>query len=263
VPTSATLINKSRRPRIIGYRKNWQPIWSIAGGSSAEDDPDDDDAGDDAHRDTRGAGGAKGGTGGKRADADGDSSDDEGDGEADDPGSLKRRVADLQNEAKKHRLGKRDIQKELDAVKKELAATQDKEKDAETRLTEERDALQKTVTGLEELNRKLRLQVAFLSDNSYEWHDPDDALRLADLSEVEIDEDNLVIGLDEALKDLAKRKPHLIKTNKRRTSVQSGSREDDGATGEGRTGDTGAGSNRPSKTQLETDRLKQKYGIRR
>lgn len=60
--------------------------------------------------------------------------------------------------------------------------------------------------------KTLRIHNAFLAANSHSWHDAADALRLADLSEVEIDpEDGSVTGIKEALDALAKSKPHLIK----------------------------------------------------
>ncbi len=44
------------------------------------------------------------------------------------------------------------------------------------------------------------------------FHDPADAYALSDLSGVEIDEDGKVSGVDDALKALAKSKPHLIRS---------------------------------------------------
>lgn len=72
----------------------------------------------------------------------------------------------------------------------------------------------KRVETLETTNRDLALKVAFLSDNSVTWHNPDRALRLVDLSQVTIDEDGAVHGLKEALNALAKSDSYLIKTDK-------------------------------------------------
>lgn len=44
------------------------------------------------------------------------------------------------------------------------------------------------------------------------FHDAADALSLADLSSVEVADDGSISGVDEALKALAKAKPHLIKS---------------------------------------------------
>lgn len=43
------------------------------------------------------------------------------------------------------------------------------------------------------------------------FHDPEDAFRLADLEGVQIGEDGRVSGVEEALKALAKAKPHLVR----------------------------------------------------
>jgi uncharacterized coiled-coil protein SlyX len=72
--------------------------------------------------------------------------------------------------------------------------------------------LEEGVTSRDKTIHELRIQNAFLAANKYTWHDAADALRLADLSGVEIDpEDGSVTGLKEALDALAKSKPHLIK----------------------------------------------------
>lgn len=59
-----------------------------------------------------------------------------------------------------------------------------------------------------------RLENAFLKDNKYKWKDPDAALKLADLSKVEVLEDGTVNGLTAALEALAKSKPYLLDEDK-------------------------------------------------
>jgi predicted RNase H-like nuclease (RuvC/YqgF family) len=70
---------------------------------------------------------------------------------------------------------------------------------------------QKQVETLRDTNQQLALQVAFLSDNTFTWHNPERALKLVDLSQVEIDSAGKVSGLKEALKALATSDPYLIK----------------------------------------------------
>lgn len=60
-------------------------------------------------------------------------------------------------------------------------------------------------------NNELALKVAFLSDNTYSWHNAERALKLVDLSQVEILEDGTVRGLKDALKALATSDAYLIK----------------------------------------------------
>lgn len=70
---------------------------------------------------------------------------------------------------------------------------------------------QQQVATLQETNKSLALQVAFLKDNTYSWHSPDRALKLVDLGQVEIQSDGSVTGLKEALKALATSDPYLVK----------------------------------------------------
>jgi hypothetical protein len=64
-----------------------------------------------------------------------------------------------------------------------------------------------------ETTKELRLKVAFLSTNGPTWKDATAALRLVDMSDVEIDDDGSVHGMDSALKALAKKSPWLLATD--------------------------------------------------
>ena len=70
---------------------------------------------------------------------------------------------------------------------------------------------QKQVADLQKTNQSLALKVAFLTDNTYTWHNPENALRLVDLSQVTIEEDGTVSGLKDALKVLATSNDYLVK----------------------------------------------------
>lgn len=88
---------------------------------------------------------------------------------------------------------------------------------AEQRITElEEQAkkvpdLEKRVSSQEDTIKQLRIDNAFLTFGEVEWQDPEAALRLADLSKVTIADDGKVSGLEEALKELAEKKPFLVK----------------------------------------------------
>lgn len=157
------------------------------------DDPDDDDAsGDDDPDDpgTEGQGGKK-----KKKDADDDAS-----GESEVERVRKRmRAADQRAAA-----AERELQELKDKDKPELER-------AQARVTE----LEPQVETLTSTVRDLRLRIAFLSDNSYQWHDPEAALQLVDLEDVEIDDDGKVTGLKNALKKLATEKKYLVKVDKK------------------------------------------------
>jgi hypothetical protein len=59
--------------------------------------------------------------------------------------------------------------------------------------------------------QELRIQNAFVTDNTHDWHDAKAALKLADLSGVTIEDDGTVKGLKEALEAVAKSSPYLLK----------------------------------------------------
>lgn len=102
---------------------------------------------------------------------------------------------------------------------------------ATARVTE----LEGNVTERDGTIQRLRIENAFLTANDFSWHDPQDAMRLADLSDVEIEEDGTVVGLKEALKALARAKPHLIKsTEKADPKGASGSANNGKRKGEGK-----------------------------
>jgi outer membrane murein-binding lipoprotein Lpp len=98
----------------------------------------------------------------------------------------------------------------------------------------------------EEDLKATRLDAAFLRDNKYKWKNPGVALKLADLSAVDIDDDGKVSGLVKALDALAKEHPYLVEP------ADSGEGE-----GEGAKGSTGAPSNsgRGSDTKLDMKKM--------
>jgi hypothetical protein len=101
-----------------------------------------------------------------------------------------RRAADF--EAKFKQLTEKDLP-EAEKLKRDFQTTQEQN------------------VKLQETNRSLALKVAFLSDNTYSWHNPERALKLVDLDQLQIDEDGKVSGLKDALKALATSDPYLVK----------------------------------------------------
>lgn len=82
-----------------------------------------------------------------------------------------------------------------------------------------------------------RLETAFLKDNKYKWKNPSTALKLADLANVEVEDDGKVTGLTAALDALAKAEPYLLDT-------ETG----DGNQRQGATGATGTGGRQTNQT---------------
>lgn len=152
-------------------------------------------------------GGGKGGAGGT-----GKSDDD-----TDDPAELKRKLANRVEQATRQDAEIRRL-KEIEREADELRTKQEEQdrkgrsdlenatKDVE-RLTKQNESLLATV-------KRLTLENTFLQIKDVDWHDPEDALRLVDLSSVEFDGEGNVKdpgSLKKAAKDLAKAKPHLVK----------------------------------------------------
>jgi HPt (histidine-containing phosphotransfer) domain-containing protein len=93
----------------------------------------------------------------------------------------------------------------------ELKQLKDKDLPAAEKLQRDFENAQNQVTQLQSTNRQLALKVAFLSDNTYSWHNPERALKLVDLDQLDIDADGKVSGLKDALKALATSDPYLVK----------------------------------------------------
>jgi chromosome segregation ATPase len=114
---------------------------------------------------------------------------------------------------------------EFEQLRNQLRTADQKRAEAERKLTEkeraemgeldrakaERDDLKNQLAQAQQTIQSLRLDTAFLKDNTYEWHDSAAALRLADLNGVEYKEDGTVNGLRDALKKLAEANPWLLK----------------------------------------------------
>lgn len=101
----------------------------------------------------------------------------------------------------------------------DLKQLRDKDLPEADKLKRDYEESQQQVQQLQETNKNLALKVAFLSDNTYSWHNPERALKLVDLSQVEILEDGSVRGLKDALKALATSDAYLIKQEVKETNT--------------------------------------------
>lgn len=155
------------------------------------------------------------------AEGDDDGDDDAGkDGKDDDADDANKEDDDFDKERalaliKRLRQTEKDgkaAKKELDAAQKRLKEIDDAGKSdldkATTRaadLEKERDAALERATTL-----VLRLTVERAA-GKMGFHDPDDAFRLLDRKAITMDDDGEPTNVDDLLKDLAKKKPHLVK----------------------------------------------------
>lgn len=135
---------------------------------------------------------------------------------------------------------------ELEIAKRDLAELQEKAKDYEPTLN------------------ALRVENAFLKLSGYNWHDPDDALdRILKDPDVSINSDGTVEGLEEAVKELAKKKPYLLKAKDDEEEEEPRSRRPSGAP----RGPSGAGVGSGPRSKRNQDKAAQraklidKYGL--
>lgn len=168
-------------------------MWPMMGASP--DDPSDGGTGGDPDGgDDPEGGSSEGGDGSNKGDPD-------------------AKITALEEEKNRHVRRRQEAEKERDELKKRLEEIDGKDKSeldkATTRVTE----LESENKVLSENVQSLRIENAFLTDNTYEWHNPRRALALADLSDVEIDGDGTVHGLKKALDALAKSDAYLLKKN--------------------------------------------------
>lgn len=198
--TNASLRDKIMASRVpIGY-VNGRPVFPIMGGAP------DDDEGDDGE----------------------DNQDEEDDQEDDDASSKKsKKDDDTVSRAEYDRLKRRmrasdknnsALQKRLD----DLEAGQQSDAD---KIVAERDSLKEEVATLKKINQDMAVKNAFLACNDVSWHDPDDAYDLLVrryMEDVEYDEETgEVSGMQDAIKEMADKKQHLVKV------VKSSSDDDD------------------------------------
>jgi chromosome segregation ATPase len=141
---------------------------------------------------------------------------------------------------------------DMEALRNRMRAADQNSAKFQTELQQIRD---KDLPALEKLNRDLsaisqerdrlkadvdksRLENEFLKNNKFKWKNSAAALKLADLSNVEVHEDGSVTGLDRALDALAKTDPYLLDK-----SEEDKGTETTGSTGvpgtNGRKGETG------------------------
>lgn len=122
----------------------------------------------------------------------------------------KQQDAQLKRENAERRVENKALKASLDKALADLKAFTDKDKSEIEKATSTAKELEEKVKTYEQKIHDLALQNAFLADKSFKWRNPKAALKLADLSKVEIDEDGTVTGLSDALKALAKSDPYLL-----------------------------------------------------
>jgi hypothetical protein len=198
-------------------RKDGSVVWPALGAAPDDSDPDDphftgeedDDEDDDSEDDdeeesqSRKKKPAK-----KRANDDEDDEDDEEDA----------RVHRASQQAKRYRLALREEQKKTADLAARLKAIEDDQKSPDEVASRDIADLREKNTTQAEVIRTMTAQLAFFKTSvpGVQWIDATDVFALADRSGLfddVIDEDGTVDEreLRRSLKDLARRKPHLVK----------------------------------------------------
>lgn len=140
----------------------------------------------------------------------GENGEDKDKGKKAEPTAADRKIASLEEEKQRHYDKRTEAEAEVKSLKLEIKKLQ-KDGTPDDAVKNENATLAKENESLKASNQKLALANAFLTNNTHSWVDADAAMRLADLSAVEIDEKGKVIGLTSALDKLAKDKPYLLK----------------------------------------------------
>lgn len=190
-----------QRLRPLGVVRG-RTVWPMMGASP--DDPSDTDSGDDEGADDDGDNPEGGKSKSKDSEGGGDPEDTK------DSGNPDAKIEDLEQEKERHFRRRKEAEKRAEQAERELNELKAKDTPEVERLTQQVSTLETQNTALEENLTTARMEIAFLKDNSYSWHNPGRALKLADLSGVEIDDDGNVHGLRAALDKLAKSDPYLI-----------------------------------------------------
>jgi hypothetical protein len=198
----------------------------------------------------------------KSDESNGEGKDDDKGDKGEKPEELKRRLANAEEALD------RNVKKRKEAEQK-VTELQNKIKNLEKDGMSDAEAAQKikdgetTIASLQETNRKLALENAFLKDNTHQWQSPARALQLADLKEVEIDDDGSVHGLRKALDALAKSDPYLLKPKADDDNAGGDdSRQQQRQQGTGRR--PGSGKQTEAAEAARQQALRQKYpGLRR
>jgi hypothetical protein len=200
----------------LGYLKNGQAVWPVLGASSddpddpkytgQDDDVDEDDEDEDEEDDSEEDDKPSKKSTRKPSKDDDEDDDDEGDA----------RLHKASQQAKRYRLALRAKERETEELKARLQAIEDEDKSPDEVAARQITELKSQNASLIENARVMTAQLAFFKANTIDWADASDAFALAERSGLFddiVDEDGNVDEreLRRGLRDLAKRKPHLVK----------------------------------------------------
>lgn len=225
----------------------------------AEDDTDSTSSGDDTDDD--------------EDNSDEDSTDDDDSDAKDDKDKSKTRRSRQNSRSSEFTRIKREnakLLREQQARDKADREAELKGKSEVERATAERDDAVKERDSLKEqlAANKVELEIIRLSHKKHDWADIEDVLNDKALRRaIEIGEDGEISGVTEALKDLAKRKPHFLAKSSEDTDDKGGKNSNGRQTATNGNGNGKSGSNPngasgdKNNRQADRDRLAETYPI--
>lgn len=193
---------------LVGFRRDGRPIWPIMGAADDDDDSGSSDEDDDEDQDD--------------ADSGGDDDDDESKSKSkskkkdddDDDDDSDSTVSRAEFDKLKGKLKASD--KHNAKLLTQIKSHEDKDKDDLTKTSERVTELESENKDLKSTVSKLKLNNAFLSANTHNWHNPDVAMTVARdqgcLEDLIDDDDEIdAKALKKALDKLAKDNAYLVK----------------------------------------------------
>lgn len=134
------------------------------------------------------------------------------------------------------------------------------------RLTAERDDAVKGQESLAEKYREAQIELAISrasnGSSKYSWADLEDVLNDRTLrNAIDIDDDGEVSGVEEALKDLAKRKPHFLAKKSEEDEKGKGKPGTNGNRGTGKTGQQPGTGGSSGDREADRQKLESKYSV--
>lgn len=226
---------------------NQDPWWLIEGldivGFEEEDSEEEDEGETEEEDDEEDS---------ENEDDESDDNDEDEESEDDDEKSKSKGTAGLKSALRKERMARKKAERELRKLKAKQSQSDDDEKSEEDKDKSKSTPDPAAEERATKLARKLRDQAI---DNALlkfteKFQDPEDVLRLVDRKEIDVDQDEddpseIEVDLEsveDAVKALAQKKPHLLKGREGR--VQSGSK---------------FGGKKKSKQGLSEEELRKKY----
>lgn len=176
-----------------------------------------------------------------------DDDDNDGEGGEGDDDAQDRKLA---REAAKRRRENNKLKKELEELKAEREQQELSRKSKLEQAQHKLNEAKQTNDNLSATNERLLIENAILKDSKRTWHDSSAVIALLDKSTLEVDPvSGNIDGIEEALAELAKDKPFLMKTG--------GSTGGSGASG---SQPQGTGNTKQTKAQREAE-LKRKWKL--